>query len=263
LPTTQHPSWPKPVSSWYRFDWQYVLSTGRLPAFKPVAVVLTAMPILTEFASVVPIKTEHFWLIWGASVASLAAFAATSIRCPQLIREYEKYDDFSKVGHSHRWIGWIFYNNLSLYQDIRKLYFELIDKQLAYPADLQVDQTQYAACPLNITSTSGPSATMPVNANRDLYIGISLDNQRFVIPIQEDDPKLESKQKELFWIIYSNLTSSRKWSRSFIWCLYALSAMLFVSAVLLSVSEPLYQMLFENHGTFHRIIDRLGGLLCR
>jgi hypothetical protein len=256
-PRTPHPAWPKPVSPRYRLDWQYVLSTGRLPAFKPVALVLAAMPLLNDFSAVVPIKTEHFWLLWFASVTSLLAFVITFFRCPQIIREYEKYEDYEKVGHTHRWLGWLFYHNLGIYQDSNKLMRELIDKEIAVPAELSLDSSVFASCPMFET---GYPVSPPINSNRDLLIGFSYGGRRFVIPIQEDDPKLAAKQKELFWIIYTNLTSSRTLWRLLIWGLYTVSATFTAIAVLLSVIQPLSQIITAKHDFVHRLLSLIGGL---
>jgi hypothetical protein len=253
---------PKPVSSWYWLDWQYVLSTGRLPAFKPVAVVLTAMPLLNELTSVIPIKTNSFWLIWVASVSSLFAFATTYIFCPRFVREYERYDDYAKVGHSHRWIGWLLYNNRCLFKNRQRLFEELIEKQIALRASALLDPDECYACPA-IFPTSGPLTLMqPVNANRDLFIGMRLNGDRYVIPLQEADPNLSAREKELFWIIYTNLTSTRKPARLFVWFLFATSGVLLTIALLRNVAQPIEQLL-ERHNNVVHLFGEMLSAVCR
>jgi hypothetical protein len=147
---------PVPVSAWFRFDWHYVLAAGRLPAVKPVVFVLALMPILKDLPTVIPkevatfapLNLATFWLLWGASVSSLIAFAITRVRCPSFVREYEKFDDYDKVGHSHRWIAWQFYLNRNDFSDFGRIVHELVDKCIILQAGYAGDPTEFAACPL-------------------------------------------------------------------------------------------------------------------
>jgi hypothetical protein len=86
------------------------------------------------------------------------------------------------------------------------------------------------------------SVLHPINANRDLYIGIWIDGCRYVMTLQEDDPKLVEKVRELFWIMITNLLSSRKSSRIFVWLLYTLSFALLGAALLRNVAEPIQSL---------------------
>ncbi len=245
---------PNPVSPWFRFDWQYVLSAGRLPAFKPVAFVLALMPILKdlpavipkEVATFVPINVTTFWLLWGASVSSLIAFGITRVRCPSFVRDYEKFDDYEKVGHSHRWIGWQLYLNRKDYSKFDRIVQELIDKNIILPAGDAVDPAEFAVCPLMpAASRSSPSldALEPVNANRDLYIGFWIYGDRYVLPLQESDPHLQSKIKELFWVMFTNLVSSRKKARITVWFFYTVTLILTGSVLIMKLVEPLKTLL--------------------
>jgi hypothetical protein len=126
------------VSRWFRFDWNYILATGRLPAFKPTAIVLAVMPILANVATFIPIiNTSHFWLLWAASISSLIAFVVTRICCPPFIREYESYDAYEKKGHSHRWIIWNFHLARKDFSNQDNVISETIENGLTIPTASQ------------------------------------------------------------------------------------------------------------------------------
>jgi len=229
----------RPVSEWFRLDWQYILKTGRLPGLKPAAFVLAAMPAVTDIFKIVHLGTIGFWLIWGAGIASLLALAVTQLRCPALVREYRNFNDYNKVGHAHRWIIWLFYLNRKDYNNAGAVIRETVTKGLTFRADALLTNSEFAACPIMLSPTSVVSMLAPVNLNRDLYIGIWVDGCRYVLALQENDPKIAIKTKELFWIINTNLFSSRKRSRIAIWFLYIISLALFVVALIINLAKPL------------------------
>jgi hypothetical protein len=222
----------------YWFDWQYVLKTGRLPAFKPVAIVITAAPLIGNINQVVSISTTGFWIMWSASVASLAAFGLSSYFCPRFIREYETYEQYNSVGHSHRWLVWLFHENLRLFPDPAKVLRETVDKRLSFPAGPLHQEGIIDATPVMPTSPIDESALKPVNANRDLYMGFWLDGQRYVLAIQEADPEHDAKARELFWIISAALLKSRPVPRFIVWSLYVLTAGLLLYTLGNSLISP-------------------------
>ncbi|TDW31884.1 hypothetical protein EV128_108211 [Rhizobium azibense] len=225
------------------FHWQHILSTGRLPAFKPVAIVLAAAPLVANVAIVAPLSTPGFWFIWSGSVMSLLAFAVTWVRCPAFIRNNENYDVYQKKGHSPRWILWEFYNNfVDQPEAMKRLLKESIEKGISFAASSVQDPLIYGAAPITIPPENIEAAmAKPVNANRDLYLPFWIGGERFVMSIQEDDPKATAKERELFWIISSNLLSSRPVSRFVNWLLYAVTAGLFVTALLINMAQPIYR----------------------
>jgi hypothetical protein len=224
------------------FHWQYILSTGRLPAFKPVAVVLAAAPMVANVAIVAPLSTPGFWFIWCGSVTSLLAFFFTWWRCPPFIKDYENFDIYQKKGHTIRWILWTFQRTFADADQVRltKLLHETVEKGISYRYDAARDSTVYALTPL-MEKPPGPDAEVfaPVNENRDLYVPFQLNSRYHVMTIQEDDPKATVKERELFWIICSNLLSSRPYSRLLVWLLYAVTAGFFVAALLINMSKPI------------------------
>jgi hypothetical protein len=248
---------PRQVSPWFRFDWQYVLATGRLPALKPVAVVLAVAPVVGNLTQVVAIGTTGFWLIWAASVTSLIAFGVTRLRCPAFVREYETYEDYSKKGHSHRWIIWSFYLNRFEYSSIDYIIRETISKGLSHSANAIEDVKLLASTPVMSTPPhAGVSIEImsPLNANRDLYIGFWLEGARYILTIQEDDPKRDEKTRELFWLILSDLLSSRRKSRIIIWAIYGVTLTLSGIALMMNLAKPVQSAIAASPPILDRLI---------
>jgi hypothetical protein len=233
---------PDAVSKWFRLDWQYVLRAGRLPAVKPVAVVLVAFPVLGDLTSSIDETTPGFWFIWLGGVASLLAFVLTWLRCPSSVREYETFKDFEDMGHSHRWIGWLFRNHQHDYVDREDILKETLEKKLAF-RELDVCNPSALAQAFEKVKLNGPqpgpAIVKPINLDRDLFVGFWLAGEPYVIPLQEEDPKINEKIKELFWIISTDLLGSRPLSRYLIWTLYAITVSLFVIALVMNLAKPL------------------------
>lgn len=229
---------PKTVSRWYNLDWQYVLKVGRTPALKPTAIIIAVAPIVGNIGQVTSISATGFWLMWGASVSSLVAFIIAFFACPRIIREDETYEDYEKKGHSHRWLVWLFYRNLESFPRPRAQLRELIHKQIAARCD---EVGGVAVVPIMpAVAPDGERAQKPVNANRDLYMGFWRKRKRYVLTLEEDDPKLAEKSKELFWIIWSALLPSRPAWRFSVWAFYGLSLLLSGSALVLNLARPFW-----------------------
>ncbi|MCR6672720.1 hypothetical protein [Devosia ginsengisoli] len=227
---------PKPVSRWYFFDWQYVLKIGRLPILKPAALVITAAPLVGNIGQVAAISTTGFWYMWWASVLSLAAFGITKISCPRIVQEYETYEDYEKRGHSHRFLVWLFHHNLNQFPTPDAQLREVVAKQVATSCDAADGPAAVPVMPP--ASTDGKLTFPPVNANRDLYLGFWRNGRRYVLTLEEGDPKLPEKSKELFWIISSALLSSKPILRKIVWLLYGASLALSLWSLWLNLIRP-------------------------
>jgi hypothetical protein len=99
-----------------------------------------------------------------------------------------------------------------------------------------------------IETTDRIQVFQPVNANRDLYLPLIIDGKKFVLPMQEADPCLDSKQKELFWILLTECAKSRPISRAIVWFAFAvaltLSSLSVINNVLrATVGKSFYQIL--------------------
>jgi hypothetical protein len=141
----------------------------------------------------------------------------------------------------------LFYNSRADYAT-DKVIRETVEKGVTFRTDASLDICEFAVCPI---MTEVPSSAVlmlqPMNVNRDLYIGIWIDGRRHLLALQEDDPKIEAKTKELFWDMYTNLTSSRRYSRITIWAFYTVSLGLSIVALVRVVVEPI-ESLFRPSG---------------
>jgi hypothetical protein len=62
------------------------------------------------------------------------------------------------------------------------------------------------------------------------YLPIYLDNQKIVLLLEEDDKKLFEKEKELFWILYTQAVKEKFFARIIFWVLiYATIITFFVT----------------------------------
>ena len=82
----------------------------------------------------------------------------------------------------------------------------------------------------------------PKNVDRDLFVGLWLDRSPHVVALQEDDPKLELKVKELYWIMASNLLKCRPVSRYAVWGLYSSTIVLFAIALVMNLLNPILEV---------------------
>jgi hypothetical protein len=124
---------------------------------------------------------------------------------------------------------WEFHNNLSSLEGWKNVARETHFKGLSYQASQRESYETYRFCPLfkcSPTADSDVIAFTPVNANRDIYLPICLDGQRFVLALQEDDPKLAEKEKELYWILYTQAAKERPITRFFYWLLVTVAVLL-------------------------------------
>ena len=118
--------------------------------------------------------------IWLGSIASLLAFVFAWIRCPPLIREYKSYKDYEDVGHTHRWIGWLFYLHRERLVDDADVYRETIKERLALPESSACDPSALYDVFQAMKRTAPPSTPTvlpPTKINRDLYVGLWMEGQ--------------------------------------------------------------------------------------
>jgi hypothetical protein len=64
---------------------------------------------------------------------------------------------------------------------------------------------------------------------------LCIDGERYVLPLQEDDPKLAEKEKELFWILYTQAAKERPYARGAYWLLVAIAAVLLLINVVKNI----------------------------
>ncbi|MDP8996461.1 MAG: hypothetical protein M3O03_05590 [Pseudomonadota bacterium] len=220
----------KVVGQDFAEDWQFILSTGRLPFFKPFALLALAAPLVTGTGKDIPLGSLAFLPLWLAGLLSMAIVAVTYRFCPRFIRQYENYGIYQGLGNSHRWILWEFYNLREDYSSKVDMISEVINKKLARKPS-KVQRPKYPPVATNFVDgfyTKGPQFV-----GREMELPLLFDNHVYVLSYQENEPALEKRIRELYWIIYSDLTKSSRWARKLIWCMFALVIVLFVFAVAL------------------------------
>src|ERR1051325_2887926 len=219
-------SWIAPVvSRWYRFDWQYAVDISRIPVLSEAALIISVTPVVlsiahTPFATMIGLTTPvPLWLFWGASVAFVFAFGLVYAACPKFIREYRDFGQYATRKHSHRWILWEFYNNVESLSGWENIVRETSAKLLSCNAST-VDSTVVEKLGPEFAGESKVTRIFkPVNIDRDLYLPLHIDGKKLVLAMCEKDPDLAEKEKELFWILYTQAATERTIWRTLFWVL--------------------------------------------
>lgn len=76
---------------------------------------------------------------------------------------------------------------------------------------------------------------------RDIYLPIHADGQKIVLAMLEKDPELAGKEKELFWILYSQAAKERDVTRIVYWLLIG-GAILLIFIVLVLKIYSIFQV---------------------
>jgi hypothetical protein len=228
------------VSRWYRFDWQYAADLNKLPFVQEAAFLISITPILVWVSGVAfptPQATGGFalsmWLLWMAAISFVSARLLYYLACPKFIREYRDFGQYVARQHSHRWIVWEFYHNLERLSGWGQIVRETSPKGLT----VEIGELPSEICRrLNSVFTSGPEEELmvftPVNIDRDIYLPICAEGKKLALPMRESDPDLPKKEKELFWILYSQAAKERPKLRTIYWALVATAAILVAAIVL-------------------------------
>jgi hypothetical protein len=155
--------------------------------------------------------------------------------CPNFIREYRDFGEYDARKHSHRWIIWEFYHNLKRLSGWKSIVKETSSKGLTIAVDELPRQIIEHLPPEFIQGESIDELKVfsPVNIDRDIYLLITTDGNKLALPIREADPELAKKERELFWILYSQAAKERPVLRGMYWALVGTAvALLFGSALL-------------------------------
>lgn len=84
-------------------------------------------------------------------------------------------------------------------------------------------------------STETLKVLRPVNIDRDIYLLILADGKQLALPMREGDPDLPKKEKELFWILYSQAAKERPIRRVIYWILIGVAVLLVILTVLIKI----------------------------
>lgn len=233
---------PPVVSRWYRFDWQYAVDVSKIPVLQMASLIIAVMPFLLSskafLAAIGGSIPLALWLLWPASIAFVFAWAMVNLACPKFIREYRDYGQFKARGHSHRWIVWEFYNNLESLAGWKGIVRETFSKGITCNVeDLKDEEARKALAHFpEQTEDDSVQVFTPINVKRDIYLPIHCDGKQWVLSLQEEDPKLESKERELFWILYSQAAKERPVRRTLFWILIVLA----ISLVVINVAKNIF-----------------------
>ena len=233
---------PPGVSRWYRYDWQYAVDVSRIPMLRPAALIISLMPLIisisdTLFPSIAGTIPLSLWLMWVASVSFVLAWGLLYIACPQFIREYRDFGQFKARQHSHRWIVWEFYNNLKSLSGWESIIRETSSKRLTSGMeDLSDGLVESLGVEFKAQAAKDLKVFKPVNVDRDIYLPIHRDGRRLVLAMREDDPQLDEKEKELFWILFTQAVKERPWHRRIYWFLVIVSILLVAANVIKNIA---------------------------
>src|SRR5712692_5010163 len=189
---------PPGVSRWYRYDWQYAVDVSSASLLQEAALLISLTPIIISISKaifpslgVVDSIPVPLWLLWGASVAFVFAWALLYLTCPKFIREYRDFGQYALRQHSHRWIVWEFYNNLESLSGWESIVRETSPKGLTTEAtQLPKDLIARLGADFAAAATGQLKVFKPVNIHRDIYLPIHADGKQLVLPMLENDPAL-------------------------------------------------------------------------
>lgn len=231
---------PPAVSRWYRWDWQYAADISKVPFVQETALLISITPILVFLASAAFPKINApgnssfpLWMLWCAAMSFIFARLLYYFACPKFIREYRDFGQYAARQHSHRWIIWEFYHNLESLAGWRQIVKEISSKCLTVDFDqLPPEVAERLAPEFGDTPAEDLKVFSPQNIDRDIYLLIYADGKKLALPIREADPDLPKKEKELFWILYSQAAKERPLLRGAYWILLgAAVALVFLTAI--------------------------------
>ena len=223
----------------YRFDWQFAIDRSKLPLLRPASLIIGLMPLLKEgletlLGQGIPVS---FWVYWIMAVSFLISWSILSIYCPKFVQEYRDFGTYRKRHHSHRWIVWEFYNNIKKLSSWKFIIGETLFKEIAFKCNTVNDMNACRLCPTTFENLDEDSIDVfkPVNEGRDIFLPINLYGERVVLALQERDPELKEKEKELFWILYTQAAKEGNIARFFFWFFFYTSLALIAFNVLKNV----------------------------
>jgi hypothetical protein len=228
---------PRAVSRYFRLDWNYAVQVVRIPTLRWAAQIIVSAPILAQFTSLFNFHNSQVILIWVAALLFVIGYVVLLLRMPLFLRENPSFKVFLERGNAHRWVLWAFQQNFGAFVDPANVISETIDKGLSFRAnDASAGLKAYAVSPIFAAPTDKNLVLLkPVNLNNDLYLPFYRDGQRYVLPIQQCDPNLDKREKELFWVTYTALASTRPIWRGIVWLMFALSAVCFAIALVVII----------------------------
>jgi hypothetical protein len=228
----------------YRWDWQFAGDVGKIPFVQEAALLISITPILVFLSSAAfpqvsaTVNTAFpLWMLWIAAMAFIFGRFLYYFFCPKFIQEYRDFGQYAARQHSHRWIIWEFYHNLTSLSGWREIVKETSPKGLTVDVtDLSGNIAERLTAVFGEIVTEDLKVFTPVNIERDIYLPIYAQGKRLVVPMREADRDLSKKEKELFWILYTQAAKERSGLRVAYWILIGLA----VGFVLLTALTKIY-----------------------
>jgi hypothetical protein len=212
------------VKRYYRLDWQYAVDLYNLTILRFLSLFLFFIPVLVDVQKVVSLSIPPG--LWIASVLFGIASLIIYVFCPKLIREYRDFGQYRARYHSHRWIVWEFYNTLG--------WEAIVQETIAKGISVEFSKFPNGEIKNQLKRVFEEDQTedrilmyRPQNINRDIYLPIRLQDRKIILFLEEDDKKLPEKEKELFWILYSQAAKQEVEARYIYWILISTSGLVF------------------------------------
>lgn len=234
---------PPTVSRFYRYDWQYAMDIYKHVSFRIASFVIFLVPFLFEIKSLIQFSLPlNLWLFWFSSVFFIISMVILNFACPRFVREYRDYGEYIKRGHSHRWIVWEFYNNLTSLTGWENIVKETLAKRISINIEKLDDEELLNHFPFFKEESLNTEVRIsePVNIDRDIYMPIQIEGERILLFLREEDVKLDKKEKELFWILYSQAVKEKAIFRFFYWVFIYLSILLSFIPVLHNIFKVIF-----------------------
>lgn len=222
------------VSRWFRNDWNRVIAFANFPVLQPTSAIIAVIPILEGIVGFLPVDLKDAWLLWASSLSFVAAFLLIRMYGPSLILDYPNYGAFESEKHSHRWMLWRFRHSLPTVERPGHLIQETVAKDLAYPlGSARFNAVRARLDPMPVRSH--PQSLIEwVDAldqvDRDIYFKFWIKDVAYALPLEENDPKIKEKNKELFWMTFTEYASYRPTELITTW------VFLYLGIVLLSIT---------------------------
>jgi hypothetical protein len=227
-----------PVSKYYFYDWQFAARTANSTALRLIPVILLILSSITDSEKaaflVVPRPLAF------AAVLMMDALLCAFFFCPQFIRQYHDFGQYKIKDHSHRWIVWEFYNNLTTLAGWKHIVLETVKKGVSRDLrEFPGGQVKRAIAAGMKDGRRIDTITLyrPINFKRDIYMPIQLENQTVVLYLEEDDPKLGAKEKELFWILLTQAAKEKPYARVIFWVLFFLGAIVGAASIIWALGQ--------------------------
>lgn len=188
---------------------------------KPILDLPSPLPL--EFAGKIyeiNLSLPFNWqLLWVASLFYAIALAIYQIRCPQFIKKYNSFADYTNYSHHIRWLTWETYFFFKLASDKQKREFfrrmwekNYIDKDSKITASKKVEK--------------------PTVMEEQTVFRFSFNNQSYKLGLP---PKKGSQhtdcEKDIFYELFGRYSSSRPCSRLAIQILLIFTFVLFICVI--------------------------------